>query len=127
VLEQLRQHLARLQSRDWDAILGTREPLQETDQPAISLALDDLYQTGEPVILRAQVLHTSEDPGALEALLTHVDTPEAVMRYPFNRDGDAWTLTLQALPAGLYRVEVQTYSLSPTAPRAVRDIFEVID
>jgi hypothetical protein len=43
----------------------------------------------------------------------------------FAEAAEGWTLVLEGLPPGLYRVEVRTAKAGPLAPPPVHDLFEV--
>jgi pimeloyl-ACP methyl ester carboxylesterase len=127
VLKHLRGRLERMQIRGLPTARGPDEAPEAAEQPAISLDVEDLYVTGEPVELRAQLLNVSEQVRAEppEAMIEPVDARGASMKKPFQIEGDSWVLRLDGIPAGLYRLEVRTPRAGVDAPPAVHDLFEV--
>jgi pimeloyl-ACP methyl ester carboxylesterase len=104
------------------------EPSEEVAQrAAISLNLDDLYLTNEPVILRAKILNLSADPGVLKASITPVSGDGQPLDLEFEQQDHQWVLPIETLPQGLYRLEVRTRKSGPLAPMPVQDLFAVVN
>lgn len=126
VLEHLRNHLARLQVRDWGAMLGPKSPTRRTGTSAISLALEDVYCTTESITIRAQVLGAQEQVGALAALITPFDSSHMKTMRPLQETDAGWALTLEALSPGLYRIAVHADRVGAGVPNPVHAVFEVV-
>lgn len=100
-------------------------------QSTIGLAVDDVYVPDEPIVLKALV---SADPPveSLSATVTPVSTEGASKTFAFASDSSAsaerWMLTIDDLPAALYRVVVTAAGSDHQAlPTPVHSLFEVID
>lgn len=126
VLNDLRNRLKQMQVRGLKAIRGPEISREVAERAAISLDLDDLYLAGEPVELRAKLVNPSQDPGALRARIEPVAAVGVTVEADFREDADGWALTVNALPPGLYQVEVRTRKAGPRAPTPVHDLFEVV-
>ena len=117
VLLQLKQELIRSQNGGVE-IRGGLEAA--TNVGTISFNVDDLYVPGEPVHLRGKI--NCVQPIA-ERLTAELTSSAGVQRITFTSSSDGWqTVTLEHLPAGLYRIEVRCEQawINP-----VHDIFEV--
>jgi hypothetical protein len=126
MLNDLRERLRQMQVRGMGAIRGPEIRPEAAGQPAISLDLDDLYLADEPVELRAELVNSQTDPEGIIALVEPVETAGSARRYHFVESPEGWTLRLHDLPAGLYRVEVETQRADPGVLAAVHDVFEVV-
>jgi pimeloyl-ACP methyl ester carboxylesterase len=127
VLDDIRGRVEQMQVRGLREIRGPEESPTAAERPAIGLDVDDLYTTSEPVTLRARLINVDRSPGPVRARVEPVDAPAAtpaqVMEFAEAPDG--WTLVLEDLPPGLYRVEVRTAKAGAQAPPPVHDLFEV--
>jgi pimeloyl-ACP methyl ester carboxylesterase len=123
VLADLRGRLEQMQVTGLGAIRGPGLSPEAAERPAISLDLEDLYVTGEPVEFRVELLNC-QDPGSVSARLESVDGPRGrPLEKEFHRTADAgWGLRVEGLSVGLYRIEVCTAKLGPSP---VHDLFEV--
>jgi pimeloyl-ACP methyl ester carboxylesterase len=95
-------------------------------QTAISLSLDDLYLTDEPVALRARLIKPSSATGKLKAEIQQVSSDRPTLSLDFVEQENEWILAIEDLPTGLYRVKVQAENLGDQSPTAVHDVFEVV-
>jgi hypothetical protein len=129
VLDDVRGRLEQMQVRGLREIRTPDESnTTPTKRPAIALDLDDLYLAAEPVILHARLVNLHGSPTIVRAKIELVNAPTAVSGPAFEftetNDGD-WTLEVEGLTSGLYRVEVRTAQAGPSAPPPVHDLFEV--
>lgn len=92
---------------------------------AISLSLEDLYLPDEPVTLSARVTGALGF-GKLQAKLEPVSLDRPALTLDFVEQEENWELAIGDLPAGLYRLTVQTEATSEQAPAPVHGLFEVI-
>ena len=112
-LEEVRGALARARNATPDA--------------AISLSLDDLYTSDEPITLRARLIGTPDaTDGKLKAEIESVSGDRPALSLDFVEQEKDWMLAIDDLPAGLYRVKVQAENLGDHAPTPVHDVFEVV-
>ncbi|MET7898565.1 lipase/acyltransferase domain-containing protein [Streptomyces mirabilis] len=127
VLADLRGRLEQSQVRGLGEIRGPGESPRAAERPAIALDVDDLYPAGEPVELRARLIHAGDDSGPVRARLEPVTPGDAAAAHQIDLSPgtDGWTLRLPSLPPGVYRVEVRTAKAGPTAPPPVHDLFAV--
>jgi pimeloyl-ACP methyl ester carboxylesterase len=97
-------------------------------QHTIGLAVDDLYLPDEPIALQAQVIAEPEVTG-LQALVTPVSPAGSPLTFSFTQQQvETWSLTIDDLPAGLYRVAVSAEGAeNQELPFPVHSSFEVID
>lgn len=98
----------------------------EKETTGISLAVDDLYRQGEPVVLRAKPTDNAIDPDELTARIEPVEKTGAAIEVPFHPDGAEWKLTLEGLPPNLYRAEVKTHGFAEEFIKPVHGLFEVV-
>jgi hypothetical protein len=94
-------------------------------QSAISICLDDLYLPDELIQIRARITGPLSF-GKLQAEITAVDSDRPPLHLDFVEQEQGWGLVIEDLPAGLYRIQVQTEQSSSQAPTAVHDLFEVV-
>ena len=94
-------------------------------QTAIGLSLDDLYLDSEPIAMRARLVGL---PNAAAKLKAHIQAVAggSPISLDFVEQENEWTLAMDTLPAGLYRVTVKTETSSEQAPSPVHDLFEVV-
>ena len=97
-------------------------------QNTIGLAVDDLYLPDEPIILEATVISQPEIIG-LKAVLTPVSSNGSPLTFSFEQSqAQQWMLTINQLPAELYRVVVSAEGMdNQPLPDPVHNLFEVID
>ncbi len=96
-------------------------------QTAISLSLDDLYLTDEPIALRARLIGLPDSAtGKLKAKIQQVSGDRAALSLDFVEQENEWILAIEDLPTGLYRVKVQAENMGDQAPTPVHDVFEVV-
>ncbi len=119
-LDDVRERVKQLQSKGLGEIRGVWRAGQ---RPVIGLGLDDLYLPGEPVVLRATVTNGEAHKGLVAHLTPAIGG--AGTEVPFKEDADAYTLTLEGLLPGMYRVRVGPVMGGETAPTPVRDVFEI--
>jgi pimeloyl-ACP methyl ester carboxylesterase len=127
VLEDLRGRLEQTQVRGLRAIRAPEESPAAAERPGLALALDDLYLADEPVTFRTRPVNVKQPLGSLRAMIEPVDAPDAAPKHTFDfaEAADGWTLTVEGLPPGLYRLRVRTAQEGPSAPQPVQDLFEV--
>jgi hypothetical protein len=104
-----------------------RGPELAIEGSAISLELEDLYSAGEPVCFRASIANQKNDAGRVAGKITSISQPNGARPVAFVKDADQWRTEKLALPAGFYRIEVQTQIPYPVGPPPVHDVFEVED
>jgi hypothetical protein len=95
-----------------------------TERPAISLDLEDAYLAAEPLTLRARLINTQGAAGSIQARIQPAQGGPVAQKDFVEQNGE-WVLQLDALPAGLYRVEVRTNKVGPQSPPPVHDVFQV--
>jgi pimeloyl-ACP methyl ester carboxylesterase len=129
VLDDVRGRLEQMQVRGLRQVRGPEESRAAREQPAIALALDDLYRRGDPVVLRARLVNVDRPTGPLEARIEPIDPPAATRATALKlvETADGWVAGLEGLPPGLYRAEVRTVSAGPWAPPPVHELFEIAD
>lgn len=127
VLGDIRSRLQRMQVRGLPEVRGPAIASAATEQPAISLDLDDLYVIGESVELRAQLVNVDKPAqfGPPQARIEPVSAGGVPVKKEFEMQGGSWILRLEGLAAGLYRLEVRTAKTGPGNPPPVHDLFEV--
>jgi pimeloyl-ACP methyl ester carboxylesterase len=128
VLDDLRGRLMQMQVlKDMSKVRGSEESRAAAERPALALHVDDLYLAGEPVRLQARLINAPSSIGPLRARIESVDIIEggSMRAVDFVESPDGWTLVLEGLPPGLYRVQARTAKAGPEAPLPVHDLFEV--
>jgi len=127
VLADVLGRIEQMQVKGLKEIRGPVIRLEAAEHAAISLDLDDIYVAGEPVELRVQMVNVAGKHayGALLARIVEIHGAMALMSREFQEADDGWTLPLEGLPSGLYRVEVRTAKGGPGSPPAVHDVFEI--
>lgn len=121
-LDDLMERLKQMQAPVLGKIRGS-DPA--TEKPSLSLEVDDLYLHSEPIKLSAEVFN-SKYSGELEALIEPVNSDTEAKTVAFERyEEHRWRLTLDALPPGLYRVEVKPSEHGSGDLENVHDLFEV--
>lgn len=125
VLNALYERIKQMQVRGLSVIRGPSISPDKAEKAAISLELDDVYRTDEPVEIKAQLINSREDPGKLIARIEPVGMAVTPIEGNFQETEAGWVLFLELTP-WLYRLEVRTHQAGPLAPSSVHDIFEVI-
>jgi hypothetical protein len=127
VLADLLGRVQQMQVTGLGKIRGPEIRPKAAELSAISLDLDDIYVAGEPVELRARLVNVAEqrDYGALQAHIQAIHGTMSPMIPEFQEAAEGWSLRLEGLPSGLYRVEVRTAKGGPGSPPAVHDVFEI--
>ena len=126
VLSDLINRLKHMQIQGLEAIRGAEVSMETAARAAIRVDLDDLYLADEPVVLRAQLVNMHVQPKAVILRIEPVAAANSRIEAEFHEDSDGWTLTVDALPRGLYRIEVRTREAGPQAPTSVHDLLEVV-
>jgi len=126
ILNDLRERLKQMQISH-QPIRGTELRNEIDKRPAISLNIDDLYVASEPIELYARIVDLKTDIGVLQAKITPVEQNERPLLLNFQEQEHRWVLTIECLPPGLYRLEVQTSMQGPLTPIPVKDVFEVVN
>jgi pimeloyl-ACP methyl ester carboxylesterase len=124
VLHDLRARLQQLQAERWRG--ENSRPRESVLRPAISLHLDELYEPGETVSLRAELSGERAPSGGLRATIV----PATPGRLPFGQQFDSsdngYTLRIDGLEPGQYRVAVSATAPGEIAPTPVHGVFEVM-
>jgi pimeloyl-ACP methyl ester carboxylesterase len=131
ILADVIERLLQMQARQRAPMRGPTPRPDAAGRPGLSLALDDLYLPGEPVMVRAklvggrddQVTKVSGDALAPKARVKAVGRGGTALLRPFAPDKRGWVLRLDDLAPALYRIEVQVKVRA--ARLAVRDLFEI--
>ncbi|MGG6297887.1 esterase/lipase family protein [Leptolyngbya sp. AN02str] len=95
-------------------------------QTAISLSLDDLYLTDEPITMHAKLIGLSNSTATVRADLEPISGSQAALSLNFTEQEDKWTLTIDDLQPGLYRIRVSTEHRNEQPPTPVHGLFEVV-
>jgi pimeloyl-ACP methyl ester carboxylesterase len=101
------------------------EQKKELGSNGIGLSLDDLYLTNEPIKMRAKV---GEDTifNSLTACITCVsEDRQKTFSQNFTAEDGTWVMEMDNVPAGVYRVTVQTDNNGENAPNPVHNSFVV--
>lgn len=123
-LDDLRERLKQMQSTGLGEIRGTWAFVEK--RGAISLDLDPLYLSEEPVRLTARLLGGPAVPAGLKARIQVVSGGEGpANEFDFREGTDCMELVLEGLKPGSYRVRVRSTAGGPWAPIPVSDVFEV--
>src|SRR5262249_15205855 len=126
LLNDVRNRLHRMQIQGLGAIRGAEISREAAGRAAISVDLDDLYLADEPVELRARLVNMRVHPRALIARIEPIAAAGSTIEAEFPEVDDRWVLAADALPPGLFRVEVRTRESGPQAPSPVHDLLEVV-
>jgi pimeloyl-ACP methyl ester carboxylesterase len=94
-------------------------------QAAISLSLEDLYLPNEPILFGAKLI-SAANFGKLQAEVKLVGAGDLSRKFNFCETDAGWELVVDDLPAGLYRVTVQTEVVNAQAPAPVHGLFTVV-
>jgi hypothetical protein len=90
----------------------------------IGLALDDLYLTNEPLIMRAKVAEGTAF-NSLTAEIDCVSEDRPVIIRNFTAEHDTWVMAIDNFAAGVYQVKVQTDNTREDAPNPIHNSFVV--
>jgi hypothetical protein len=93
-------------------------------EKAISLSVDDLYVPDEQVSFRAKLIGVEGD--SLKAKIESVSGDRPALNLDFTQHETEWTLAVDDLPTGLYRITVSADGLGDGAPSPVHNLFEVV-
>lgn len=132
VLDDLRMRLERMQIvgldgiRDLSDVPGAQPSPAAAQRPALALGVDDAYAANEPIQMWATVVNQAAPPRSLEATIEGLAGQSPTLTQPFEPQGDRWTLSLERLPSGPYRVSVRASDTAAGGPSAVHDVFEVV-
>ena len=109
VLADVLGRLQQMQIKGLKEVRGPEVSTEAETRPALSVELDDLYSTEEPVEIHAHLINMTELTGSLQARLEPlVGDRENTVERTFTDDGDGLVLKLEKLPPGVYRVTVKT-------------------
>jgi len=100
---------------------GTRSNVK-----GIGLRVEDLFLAKEPVTLRAKVAGNAAF-SALTAEIKCVSAERPVITQGLVNEAGDWTMAMEPLAAGLYKVKVQTDNRDDDAPSPVHGLFSVTD
>lgn len=135
VLDFIYDQLQDMQVQFLASIRGSGYLPRDQRRAAISLSVDDLYEAGRPVTIRARLLEDGEDLTDMDKCRQHIlpltavieptETRGAPVMGEFQREGREWLVVQEGLPPGLYRVGVRSAKRGPTAPLPVHDLFQV--
>jgi Lecithin:cholesterol acyltransferase len=92
----------------------------------IGLSLDDLYLLNEPITMQAKVAEGTAF-NSLTAEITCVSHDRPAIVRNFTAENETWVMTTDHLPAGVYRVKVQTDNNDEDAINPVHNSFVVTD
>ncbi len=127
LLGQLLERIKQLQQPDIAALRAPAPmlaaPAQMQSVPALALDIEDLYTAGEPITVRARLIHPQATPARVILSLASLNSASMQIVTLDEQDGE-WTTTID-LPPGPYRVELSTGDSGPDAPSPIHDIFEV--
>jgi len=117
-LDDMRERIKQLQSKGLGNIHAT---WKAGKPPVISLGLDDLYLREEPVVFHASVIG-----GSVPGLIARIESATTqTTEQSFVATDSGWSLRLEGLSAGLYRVRVSSATGGETQPTPVQDVFEI--
>lgn len=127
ILHDVRGRLEQMQVKGLSAIRAPEESPTAAERPALALDLDDYYASGEPITMRASLINAQESETSLQARVEPVGTAAVspAQMLQFGPCSGGWTLELDGLPPGLYRIEVRTMKSGPLKPPPVHDLFEI--
>ncbi len=129
--EVLLDRIGQMRVTGWDAIRGTAENAEEAEQQArqeqeeslartgITLDLEDVYVSSEPVTISARIVDSTASPDHLEA---SIEGP-AIHSFRMVKTNGGYYLETSDLPVGVYRIRVQVPGGGGAVP--VRDVFAV--
>jgi hypothetical protein len=137
VLNFIYEQLYNTQVEGLGAVLGPERSLYRGERAAISLSLQDLYFSGEPIRISACVREGGTDledigkfqdlSGSLVANIKSVEASKPATTAVFHLRHDEWVIDCEGLEPGLYRIEVKAVKTGPFAPPPVHDLFQVAE
>ena len=91
---------------------------------AISLRVEDLYTPAEPIAFKAKLIGTNSNK--LTTTIEPVAGDRSPLQLDFTQQNDDWSLTVDDLPEGLYRIAVIAEDSPSQVPSAVHNVFGVV-
>jgi pimeloyl-ACP methyl ester carboxylesterase len=126
ILQHVSASLEQLQVLGLGAIRGFNVSPAVAAQPGISLDLADAYDPGAPVTFNVSLVGASSVAGPPRARVERVaGGPVTISEFRRSQTGD-WTLSLDSLMPGVYRVSVDVSDRQQAPPPPVHDLFEVV-
>jgi pimeloyl-ACP methyl ester carboxylesterase len=135
ILEYTYYQLQDLQIEGLEDIRGAVDFSHRPGRAAISLSIDELYPTTEPVVIQARLFvdgqeltdmdHYERQIAALKATIIRVDAGGPAIEVLLRREGSKFVNSAGRLAQGLYRVTVAALRQGPIAPFPVHDLFQV--
>ena len=118
VLDQVHRHLLKMSAKGLAGIRGQVFGPEVESAPAVGVAVDPLFEEGEPVVVIADLFNIAAEvvPKSIVRRAAATSGTESVM----HRDSDGWKVDLEGLTAGVYRLEVRA------GTAAAHDVFEVL-
>jgi pimeloyl-ACP methyl ester carboxylesterase len=92
----------------------------------LALSLDDAYGSSELVEVAVDAIGIGDKVRAVTAQVEAVTAPEPRRSVMMAPAGSGWAATLEGLPPGTYRVEVQARGAAGLILATVTDLFEVV-
>jgi len=123
VLMYIYNHLKRMQTNLTD-YRGSQKNADIAGLPAISVDLDDLYTTSEPVIVKGNLVNTNS-AGEMKATIESANSGNFRQEYIFTEDSNGFLLNVEGLSAGTYRIKIEALRTTEFLP-PVHDIFEAM-
>jgi pimeloyl-ACP methyl ester carboxylesterase len=124
ILSGLLERLKQMQIPNLSVIRGPEIVPSTIGRPAIAIDLQDLYTSGEPIVIHARLVNTDTTMGGVKARIES-SSGAILAELDVEIDGDEFVFSKTALPPDLYRLTVSTVNTGPGAPTPVHDIFEV--
>jgi pimeloyl-ACP methyl ester carboxylesterase len=124
-LDDLRERIKQMQATGLGEILGNWSARDIEKRGVISLDLDPLYLSEEPVRLSARLRGGPTTKGGLKARIQPLGGGGPAQEYDFGEGRDGPELVLEGLAPGSYRVRVRSATGGPSAATPVSDLFDV--
>lgn len=125
VLDHIFNVLRRMQLGNVENLRGSEIKKEITEQPIISLDLEDLYvRDEETIVVRARQLGP-QSSGKMRATIESADDSAFRKEYVFTDDSDGYMLRIEQLPRGLFRIKTEMTD-AEFRPCAVHDVFAVV-
>jgi hypothetical protein len=126
ILDNLRAQLQQLQvDPAKPPVRGVPLPKATRQRPAIGLHVEDLYESGQPVVLHAEISGPAAPAGGLVATFRPSHKRSSQFERPFKATTQGYELVVEGLDPGQYRVAVKGALGGPNAPTAVHEVFEI--
>ena len=122
VLAQVFELIKWTQASDRGDVRGIAWDTYSPNEAALNLMVDDMYFPDEVVVIGATVVNMS-DPGVVTAVVTPLIEDGEVTSHPLMEKDGKWSVVLEDLAPGTYRVVVNS---ERAGIDAVRDVFEVV-